>query len=251
MRKKKNETPAPEPAAEKKLQPWDRQPNESRQAYEAFLQYRDIDASTRSIREAYRKATGRTTSDGQPWREFSARWNWPARAEAWDDHLRAIEQKATEALRARRAAQLEKLREEQREREMRHAAAIEERATKLLALPHVVATAKYEDGRVQTQAPAHAAEFRAATDMLRTARNFMRLALEMPQDLHRFELTGKDGEPVNAVPTTLTDEERIDRLAAILDVARARRAAAAAAGGAAMATDPEQSAGDGLPEPSG
>lgn len=232
-------------------QAWDQQPGESKEAYAAFLIYRDMEAATRSIREAYRKATGRHEADGQPWREFSAKWSWPIRAEAWDNHLRKIDQAATEAMRERQATRREKMRLEQVDREIGHAAKLEEKALKLLSLPHVVATAKYEDGRIQTQAPAHASEFRAAMDLLSRSSQMMRRALEMPLDITRTELTGKDGEALPNASTALTDEERLNRVVAILDAARARRVDALATSAANLDAYPEQSAGDGIPESSG
>jgi len=39
----------------------------------------------------------------------------------------------------------------------------------------------------------------------------------------RTELTGKDGGPIETTDATLTDEQRANRIAAILDAARARR----------------------------
>lgn len=67
-------------------EPWERQKGESQKAFEAFACYRDL-GPKRSIAKVAQKL-GKSTALIARW---SARWDWVARAEAWDreqDRLR-------------------------------------------------------------------------------------------------------------------------------------------------------------------
>lgn len=70
---------------------WERLPGETPEAYGAFCVYRDL-GPERGLDKAYRASKGRETG-GAPgrWNEWSRRWTWLARAEAYDDHLDALE----------------------------------------------------------------------------------------------------------------------------------------------------------------
>jgi len=71
----------------KKGDPWDRQKGESNRAYEAFLMFRDMGVN----RE--RKVVMEIYPNSQNW---SGKFDWTRRAESWDDHLRAIAERAME-----------------------------------------------------------------------------------------------------------------------------------------------------------
>jgi hypothetical protein len=79
--------------------PWQRQPGESARAYELFCMYRDLPPRERSIARLVSDLVG----DGQATKgrrrgdveRLSARWQWPARAAAWDDE---IDRKRREAI---------------------------------------------------------------------------------------------------------------------------------------------------------
>lgn len=71
---------------------WDQLPGESSKAYAAFVIYRDL-GPRRSIEEASRlyhdrpnSSPRRRRASGQI-RHWAERWNWPARAVAWDQSL--------------------------------------------------------------------------------------------------------------------------------------------------------------------
>jgi hypothetical protein len=79
-------------------EPWQRRPDEPAKAYAAFAAYRDIGAG-RSVGKAYRQTHPPRTRD-EPARDRSAaapghshdwarKFDWRARAEAWDEHLDA------------------------------------------------------------------------------------------------------------------------------------------------------------------
>lgn len=71
--------------------PWDRQPGEGPQAFRAFAAYRDsgADGSKRSLQKT---AQSLTKSNGEPYsvgtlKDWSRKWRWQARVDAWDDEL--------------------------------------------------------------------------------------------------------------------------------------------------------------------
>lgn len=70
--------------------PWERMPGEPARAYAAFRAFRDMPAATRSIdATADHPASGDTKP--RQLRALAARWDWRARADAWDDECAAIE----------------------------------------------------------------------------------------------------------------------------------------------------------------
>jgi hypothetical protein len=80
------------------MQPWEQQPGEPDKAYTHFLCYRDF-GPERSLEKAYQSTLPvRTNAEGGivernkrqqasgAWSKESSRWNWSARAHAWDLH---------------------------------------------------------------------------------------------------------------------------------------------------------------------
>ena len=69
-------------------EPWERQPDESAQAFRAFAAYRDLGA-TRSVTAAYVKVTGRLGARGARhwWYEWHSKYGWALRVNAWDAEL--------------------------------------------------------------------------------------------------------------------------------------------------------------------
>jgi hypothetical protein len=90
---------------------WERQPGEPSRAFHAFAHYRD-GGSQRSLDRAWREHHATCLKTPQPvtrrrppsWGNWSARWSWVARADAFDAHLAhqkqaALEQEQVEAAR--------------------------------------------------------------------------------------------------------------------------------------------------------
>lgn len=76
---------------------WLRQPDESAQAYAAFCVYRDLGAE-RSLQEVVRRCNKSVSILGR----WSSRWEWVARARAYDEHQAALlEQEREQALKAK------------------------------------------------------------------------------------------------------------------------------------------------------
>ena len=81
-------------------QPWERikgiggQRGESSKAFAAFCIYRDMPPATRSIAKAVEQHYGqnyiKSSSKIRQWGQWSAQWNWVARATAWDEELDRI-----------------------------------------------------------------------------------------------------------------------------------------------------------------
>ena len=69
--------------------PWDRQAGEPQRAYAAFRIYRDLPAVGRRV-DAVAEEAGLSYSRG---RQLCVRWDWRARAEAWDDACHKVEDK--------------------------------------------------------------------------------------------------------------------------------------------------------------
>jgi hypothetical protein len=64
-------------------EPWERLPGETTLAYSAFRQYRDL-GPTRTVDQV----RGVAPTSAQRW---CSRWDWPARATAWDDEVHRLE----------------------------------------------------------------------------------------------------------------------------------------------------------------
>lgn len=67
------------------MSPWERQEGETEKAFQAFCAYRDM-GTGRSIQKL-RKNAGKTQGYERHLFAWSSRYDWPARAAAWDQHL--------------------------------------------------------------------------------------------------------------------------------------------------------------------
>lgn len=73
------------PEIEVESKPWERQKGESRQAFEAFARYRDLGSERSIIRVAESLGKHRTVIG-----EWSVKWRWQIRIDAWEKHLDTI-----------------------------------------------------------------------------------------------------------------------------------------------------------------
>jgi hypothetical protein len=89
------------------LNPWDRQPNETRQAYAAFRAYLNTPSPERSV-ERVSSEIGKQASNLYRWK---SKWDWEDRASAWN-RLQALRAQARDD-RERTEIRLEELRQEQ------------------------------------------------------------------------------------------------------------------------------------------
>lgn len=71
--------------------PWERQPGETRAAYEGFRAYRDLGPTRSLTRAAYTLDKHRQTLG-----QHSTKYRWVERAAAWDDHLDTLRRNALE-----------------------------------------------------------------------------------------------------------------------------------------------------------
>jgi len=85
-------------------EPWDRQPDESAPAYEAFLTYRDMGYARSTAGVAQKLGKSKTLMD-----RWSGRWDWVARTEAWDSMPSAKLVEAYEEMAQRVAEQHERV----------------------------------------------------------------------------------------------------------------------------------------------
>jgi hypothetical protein len=105
--------PKEEPSKELNEFPWDRLADESTKAYELFCFYRDY-GPTRTYTAVQRKYSG-VEFDLTPTtlRTYGKKFNWPMRAQAYDDHIMAQEQSQNEKLilkfKKKRAKQAQKM----------------------------------------------------------------------------------------------------------------------------------------------
>lgn len=105
------------------LLPWERRPDESGEAYAAFIIYRDC-GPARSLDGSYRQSgKGRKTGASAPtrapgtWRGWHKTYEWVSRARAWDARLDQARLGAREQVAAAYAASDQERQELQRKRE--------------------------------------------------------------------------------------------------------------------------------------
>ena len=119
-------------------QAWGKLPNESGRAYAAFCGYRDLGAE-RSIDGAYRAHRGASATVRAPgrWFQWSTRFAWVERAEAFDDHLASLDMARKQQAAEREAAQWAERRRLLRDRRWQVAQALLDKAESILRLPLV------------------------------------------------------------------------------------------------------------------
>lgn len=142
--------------------PWERRPDESPQAFEAFRAYLELPSAERSVDEAWRvvKKGQARGAVGHVWK-WAATHQWVERVRAFDAHMHRIELEEKEKAARRNAAKWEQRREEQRELEHRLGRALQLRAYRVL-----------EDATLQGR-------LRDAATLSATGSKLARLAAEM------------------------------------------------------------------------
>ena len=110
-----------------KVMPFEQQPRESAKAFAAFRAYLDM-GPQRSLRELARKLDKSVTLLGN----WSAKYDWPARVQAYAGHLALVERKAAEQAAAVYGADREKRREVEREDEWAMRTELRQAARKVL-----------------------------------------------------------------------------------------------------------------------
>lgn len=69
----------------KEIKPWDRQPNETQKAYEAFCVYRDLkDAADPAYKRSIARTGEKLGKSESLLERWSGRYDWVRRAEKWD-----------------------------------------------------------------------------------------------------------------------------------------------------------------------
>lgn len=114
---------------------WLRRGGESAEAFRAFCIYRDLGAG-RSIDAAYAKQKGQQQKRNKratgTWTAWSGAHDWPARAQAFDDHNEEVAQAARQRALAAESAKWEKRRQAQRERDYALGEGLQKTARELL-----------------------------------------------------------------------------------------------------------------------
>jgi hypothetical protein len=154
---------------------WDRQPEETAKAFNAFTVYRDL-GSLRSIRQAA-KALSRSSSLLNDW---SRKYGWVVRADAYDAAIRAQQAAAYEAGIRAEAERWALRSNEQRDSEWEMARALMSKAGAMLRFPLAVATTEEgEDGKIVTIVTPTRWSLKDAATMAEVAAKLARLAADM------------------------------------------------------------------------
>ena len=93
--------------------PYEKLPSESEKAFASFVVYRDLPAKERSVPAAYRQKTGKVTAKQATgtWNEWAKKYEWRARAFAWDAQQDRARTEATTKAVAKVAANVAEQRE--------------------------------------------------------------------------------------------------------------------------------------------
>ena len=202
--------------------PWERQPGESPQAYNAFECYRRLPPEERSLQRAWqghcnRPGQARERRGKEPggppghWTRWSTRWRWYERVLAWDQEVTALarDQELERELKARLAAQEEESRQRKlMQEEARAARAVGRRI--LLRILQGVEAGQLDELALSDLLP-HLAK---ASTLLEVGQKLDRLFSGEPTDITRRETnTAELVRKLLAVMQQFVPEERWEALA--------------------------------------
>jgi hypothetical protein len=158
--------------------PWERQADESEAAYAAFRTFLELGAD-RSIRAAYRQATGNSEAAQAPgsWNKWVEAHSWSERARAWDNRGAAVRQETIERAIAADAEEWARRRNELHEREWKIAQRLLRKADRLSQFP-VQRRTKGKDGEPTTIEPIDPAALRVTAQIAREGSALARAAID-------------------------------------------------------------------------
>jgi hypothetical protein len=173
---------------------WNRQPGETKKAYEAFRAYRDL-GGARSIREVAHKL-GKSATLISRW---SAENEWVRRVEAWDAHQQALADARQDVLREQRAQRLHEQRDSLIEAELRDYEAQLARWLEVFAAARLYqkkGEVTLPDGTRVSTVALNVQQWLKLSDWRDQISRQGRRALELPDSIRQAQLTGKEGAPV-------------------------------------------------------
>jgi hypothetical protein len=191
---------------------WLRQTNESAKAYEAARTYFEMGANrtVEAVAAKYQKSIALLN-------RWSQRYDWVARAKAYDEHQNELQEKAREEAARKEAAKWAKRREELRNEEWKLAERIHTKLAQMLEFPVYQVEYTNEHGVQMTIKPMNWS-VRDVTRMAETVAKLYRTSAGMPVETTRQEITGADG---GAIEITNAASEFERRLAALFERATA------------------------------
>ena len=195
--------------------PWEQQPGEIRQAFEAFRVYLELE-SRRSVLDAYRQKTGKKLAKqaGGNWNAWAKTYKWAERAKAYDEHQAGLHQQGIEEVTIRQGREWA----ERRDRAYRDLAERWEKRLKqsdvIAAMPLTTQTVE-RDGKVIVIQPVDVLDHYRAVQMASRAQQRYVEVLDrgLALEAKDIEKTASETIPVpSASPLDLGDEpSKLDR----------------------------------------
>lgn len=194
---------------------WDRQPGETPKAFLAFQRYLLMPPEQRSLRQLAAQTDGESMANPRHSRRrqleiWSSRHRWQHRVQAWDE----------EQARLVRETEAEKWRQrvlEQRETDWAMAHLLREKARRILEDPNAFRKQKLQYYKGELISEQEELLTGAAIDAVDLSSKLARLAAEMETQIHKTELTGKEGGPVELRAQHTFEADFAARVLAILE----------------------------------
>jgi hypothetical protein len=206
------------------MQLWDRQPDETAEAYRAFTFYRDLPPGQRSLERAgalHAEANGgRQTARGRPTttiERWSSRFQWVNRAEAFDAYLETLRRAELERAERADATKWAARRIEERDSEWDLRTALIEKAKTMLAFPLTVVVTETETDPISNRVYQKQV-IQPARWTLNTARLMVETAVKIGRMGAEMEVAGMAGSGMLSdaegedKPFTIAEWDRIARM---------------------------------------